>query len=216
MTGNADLPLAILISGRGGNMLAIAAACQSGRSGARVARVIADRIDTLGEVRARERGLPLSVVARRALADAAQFEQALRQSIEASGARLIALAGFMRILSAEFVANFAGRMLNIHPSLLPAFPGLHTHERALAAGASEHGCSVHVVTSELDAGPVLLQARVPVLPGDTVATLAARVTEQEHRVYPQVIEWIAAGRLRIDGAVPHFDGRPLAQPLRAN
>jgi phosphoribosylglycinamide formyltransferase-1 len=119
----------------------------------------------------------------------------------------------MRILSPEFAAAYAGRMLNIHPALLPSYPGLHTHERVLAAGDKVHGCSVHLVTGVLDGGPVILQARVPVLPGDTPATLSARVQQQEHIIYPEVIGWMAAGRLTVHGATLQLDGRPLDGPV---
>ena len=127
--------------------------------------------------------------------------------------KLIVLAGFMRILGPAFVREFAGRVLNIHPSLLPAYRGLHTHRRVLAEGQSEHGCSVHFVTDELDGGPVILQARVPVLPGDSEETLSARVQVQEHRIYPMVIEWYASGRLQWRDNQAWFDGKPLLAPI---
>jgi formyltetrahydrofolate-dependent phosphoribosylglycinamide formyltransferase len=150
---------------------------------------------------------------RRAICRHAAFEAALRAAIDASGARLVVLAGFMRILSPEFARHYAGRMVNIHPSLLPKYPGLHTHERALAAQEHEHGASVHFVTGELDAGPLLRQARVPVLPGDTPASLSARVQVQEHIIYPEVVGWIAAGRLKAVDGLPWLDGRALWQPV---
>ena len=127
---------------------------------------------------------------------------------------LVALAGFMRVLTAGFTEHYRGRLFNIHPSLLPKFRGLHTHERALAAGETEHGATVHFVTAELDGGPLIVQARVPVLPGDDADTLAARVLEQEHCLYPQAIAWFAAGRLKLEGEQVWFDGRPLAEALR--
>jgi len=207
------LALAIVISGRGSNMVAIAQACARGRIAARVARVIADRREAGGIERARSLGLEVSVVPAREYADRAAFEAALAAAIDASGAQLVVLAGFMRILSPEFAQRYAGRMLNIHPSLLPKYPGLHTHARALAAGEREHGASVHFVTGELDAGPVVLQARVPVLPDDTPDSLSARVQQQEHIIYPCAIGWIAAGRLRLAADGPQFDARPLRQPL---
>ena len=207
------LALAIVISGRGTNMAAIARACERGQIRARVARVIADRRDAAGIVRAQQLGLAVSVVPAGEYADRAAFEDALAAAIDASGARLVVLAGFMRILSPQFTGRFAGAIVNIHPSLLPKFPGLHTHERALQAREAQHGASVHFVNSELDAGPVVLQARVPVLDGDTVASLSARVQQQEHIIYPTAIGWIAADRLRLVDGIAHFDGRALTQPL---
>ena len=207
------LALAVVISGRGSNMAAIAQACARGMIAARVARVIADRPDAGGIAVAHGLGLECAVVAACDFADRAAFEQALGAAIDASGARLVVLAGFMKILSPEFAQRYAGAMLNIHPSLLPKFPGLHTHQRVLEAGDPAHGASVHFVTGELDAGPVVLQARVPVLAGDTAARLSARVQQQEHIIYPEAIGWIAAGRLRLLDGKPYFDGQPLAQPL---
>jgi phosphoribosylglycinamide formyltransferase-1 len=207
------LRVAVLISGQGTNMLAIARAAASGAIAASIVRVIADR-DAAGGIAAAERiGLPASVVAASQSADRGQFEAALTAVIEESRARLLVLAGFMRILSAPFVQRYAGRLLNIHPSLLPKYRGLHTHRRALLAGEHEHGASVHYVTAELDDGPVIYQARVPVLPGDTEQSLAARVQLQEHRIYPQAIGLIAAGRLQLAGGTILLDGKPLAAPL---
>jgi phosphoribosylglycinamide formyltransferase-1 len=214
------LRLAVLISGRGSNMLAIARACEEGRIDAQVVLVLADVVDAPGLQAARELGIPAEAVpfgpppgdrqaARRA------FEAELRQRLEAVRPDLVILAGFMRVLSADFVAHYAGRMLNIHPSLLPAYKGLHTHERALAAGDAEHGASVHLVTEALDGGPVLLQAHVPVRPGDTPDSLSARVQREEHIIYPQVIQWIAEGRLQCMDGKPLFDGVPLARPQRS-
>ena len=211
MSGDA-LALAVLISGRGSNMAAIARACATGRIGARIVRVIADRQGAAGTLLAVQLGLEVEVLPAGEFADRAAFEAALRSSIDASGAQLVVLAGFMRLLSPQFTAHYAGAILNIHPSLLPRYPGLHTHERVLRAGEREHGATVHFVTGELDAGPVALQARVPVLPGDTVASLSARVQQQEHIIYPQVIGWIAAGRLRWVRDTLQLDGQPLPAP----
>jgi phosphoribosylglycinamide formyltransferase-1 len=213
MSSGAGLRLAIVISGRGSNMLAIARACAAGSIAARVVLVVADRPEAGGIQSARDLQLPVAVVTARDYAERPQFEHALRAAIDASGAQLVVLAGFMRILSPEFAAAYAGRMLNIHPALLPSYPGLHTHERVLAAGDKVHGCSVHLVTGVLDGGPVILQARVPVLPGDTPATLSARVQQQEHIIYPEVIGWIAAGRLTVHGTTLQLDGRPLDGPV---
>lgn len=195
------LRLAVLISGRGSNMVAIARACEQGRIGARIARVISDHAGAGGIDRARQLGLATAVVDLNSFRgpsglDRRAFEAALSEAIDASDPDLIVLAGFMRILSPEFVRRYEGRMLNIHPSLLPSYKGLHTHERVLAAGEREHGASVHFVTAELDGGPVVLQGRVPVLPDDDAERLSARVNELEWTLYPTVIGWIADGSLR--------------------
>lgn len=210
--------LAILISGQGSNMLAIASACASGQIPARIVRVIADTPAAGGIDRARAIGLDARVIDRRQFTangkpDRTAFEGALAAEISASGADLVILAGFMRLLSAGFVAGHAGRVLNIHPSLLPKYKGTDTHARVLAAGEAEHGASVHFVTAELDGGPLVAQAAVPVLPGDDVARLSARVHAREHTLYPMVIEWIARGRLQWNNGSPTLDGRPLATPV---
>jgi len=208
------LPVAVVISGRGSNMEAIARAAQLGDSRYRVVRVIADRPEAGGLARAATLGVPTAVVPVKSFTDRAAFEEALHAEIAASGAELVALAGFMRILSPRFVARLEGRLLNIHPSLLPKLRGIHTHERALAAGETEHGASIHFVTPELDGGPAFLQASVPVLPGDDAERLAERVLAQEHRLYPLALRWFAEGRVRLDGDTVRLDGRPLAQPAR--
>jgi phosphoribosylglycinamide formyltransferase-1 len=213
MSGDPRLPLAIIISGRGSNMAAIAHACEHGRISARIARVIADRHGAAGIALAQRLGLSVDVIAHAEFASRDAFEAALGAAIDASGARLVVLAGFLRILSPQFAQRYAGAMLNIHPALLPKFPGLHTHDRALEAGESEHGASVHFVTGALDAGPVVLQARVAVRADDTAASLSARVQHEEHIIYPKVIGWIAANRLRLIDDVVYFDDRPLSQPL---
>jgi phosphoribosylglycinamide formyltransferase-1 len=194
------LKLAVLISGRGSNMVEIARACEQQRIHARIVSVISDQPDAAGLERAREMGIAAQAVDLKSFRtaqglDRAGFETALAQAIDVVNPDLIVLAGFMRILSPQFVRRYEGRMLNIHPSLLPLYKGLHTHQRALDAGDSEHGASVHYVTAELDGGPVVLQGRVPVLPGDTADTLAARVNELEWSLYPTVIGWIAEGSL---------------------
>jgi phosphoribosylglycinamide formyltransferase 1 len=213
MSAAPGLALAVVISGRGSNMAAIAHACQSGQIAARIARVIADRRDAGGIALAQRLGLETAVVAHADYSNREEFESALGTAIDASGARLVVLAGFMRILSPQFARRYAGAMLNIHPALLPKFRGLRTHERALEAGESLHGASVHFVTGELDAGPVVLQSQVPVRKDDTAESLSARVQRQEHIIYPKVIGWIAANRLRLVDNVVYFDERPLAQPL---
>ncbi|MBL8491053.1 MAG: phosphoribosylglycinamide formyltransferase [Rhodocyclaceae bacterium] len=187
---------AILISGRGSNMQALLDAGLPGRA----AVVLADRPGAVGLGIARERGVPTVVVDRKAHAGRDAFEAAIAAELEAHGADLVMLAGFMRILGDGFVERYAGRMLNIHPSLLPAFPGLDTHARALGAGVRIHGCTVHFVTPTLDAGPIVVQAAVPVLDGDDADTLAARVLAREHVIYPLAARWFLEGRLGLDSA----------------
>ena len=188
--------IVILISGRGTNMQAILEA----RLPLTVAAVISNDAAAGGLATAQKHGVPTQIVDHRAFADRAAFDKALAAAIDAYSPDLVVLAGFMRILTAEFVEHYRGRILNIHPSLLPSFTGLHTHRRALEAGVKAHGCSVHFVTPELDHGPIVAQAVVPVLENDTEDRLAARVLEQEHRIYPQAVEWFCAGRLTI---TPH-------------
>jgi phosphoribosylglycinamide formyltransferase-1 len=188
--------IVILISGGGSNMAAIVRAARAGqwqeRFGARVAAVVSNRADAGGLVYAREQGIATAVVDHKAFTSREDFDAALAAAIDAHGPALVVLAGFMRILTPGFVGRYAGRLVNIHPSLLPAFPGLHTHQRAIDAGCRVAGATVHQVTTELDHGPILAQAVVPVLPHDTATTLAARVLTQEHRIYPQAVEaWLA-------------------------
>jgi phosphoribosylglycinamide formyltransferase 1 len=211
MSAPALTRLAILISGRGSNMTAIVRACQTGALRARAVVVISDRADAAGLDSARELGV--ETLALPAQPDAAGFERSLGDALEAREPQWIALAGFMRILSPGFVSRYLGRMLNIHPSLLPAFRGLHTHRRALAAGEREHGASVHFVTAELDGGPVVLQSKVAVEPGDTEATLAARVLATEHIIYPRALGWCAERRLTWHDGVAWLDGRRLDSPV---
>lgn len=215
MTGAARPPLAvaILISGRGSNMVAIAEAARQGRLPVRISAVISDQPQAPGLARARELGLSTAVVACRPGAERAEYDRELAARLRDSSSQLVVLAGFMRILGADLVHEFSGRMLNIHPSLLPRHRGLHTHASVLAAGEREHGCSVHFVTEELDGGLVVLQARVPVLAGDTEQTLSARVQAQEHRIYPMVIGWYASGRLLWRDNQPWLDGQLLSAPV---
>jgi len=208
-----ELPVAVVISGRGSNMEAIARAERSGVSRYRVVRVIADREGAGGLARAAALGIPTSVVPVKQFADRLSFDAALAAELDASGARLVALAGFMRILSAEFVQRFEGRLLNIHPSLLPKYKGLDTHARAIAAGDTQHGASVHYVTAELDGGPVIMQGRLRLRPTDTPEAVSARVHTLEHIIYPHVCSLIAAGRIECRSGTVFFDGAPLAAPL---
>ena len=187
--------IVILISGRGSNMQALLDAPLP----AQVAAVISNDPAAAGLAIALARGVPTQVVDHRAFAEREAFDRALARALDAFAPELIVLAGFMRILTPWFVERYAGRLINIHPSLLPAFTGVDTHRRALRAGVRLHGCTVHFVTARLDHGPIIAQAAVPVLEGDSEAALAARVLEQEHRILPQAVRWFLAGRLRIDG-----------------
>jgi len=194
--------IVILISGRGSNMEAIVKAATTEHWPVRVAAIISNRDDADGLRFAQEQGIAHHVVANRDFATREAFDQALRGLIDQYDPVLVVLAGFLRILTAPFVEHYAGRLLNVHPSLLPAFPGLHTHRQALEAGVPRHGATVHFVTAQLDHGPVIAQAEVDVLPGDTEQTLAARVLEQEHIIYPRAVRWFIEGRLSIvDGKV---------------
>jgi len=194
--------IVILISGRGSNMEAVVRAAQSQGWPARIAAVISNKPDAGGLAFAEAHGIPTAVVANKQFATRAEFDARLQETIDAFQPDLVVLAGFMRILTAPFVEHYEGRMLNIHPSLLPLFPGLGTHQQALDAGVPEHGATVHFVTAELDHGPAVLQARVPVMPGDTEDTLAARVLVEEHKIYPQAVRLFVEDRLVIDrGAV---------------
>ena len=185
----------ILISGRGSNMRSIVEA----RTGLEILAVISNRPDAAGLEWARSQGIATRVIDHKAFATREAFDAALAQAIEELAPDLILLAGFMRLFTPEFIARFPQRILNIHPSLLPSFPGLHTHRRALDAGVKLHGCTVHVVTPALDSGPIVAQAAVPVLAGDTEATLAARVLAAEHQVYPRAVRWFLEDRVEFIG-----------------
>ncbi|WP_376096834.1 phosphoribosylglycinamide formyltransferase [Roseomonas sp. CCTCC AB2023176] len=211
---------AVLISGRGSNLGALIAAAAAPDYPAEMALVLSNRGEAAGLERAREAGIPTAVVdSRRFGRDRAAFEAEVGAALSAHRVRLLVLAGFMRVLTQPFVREWQGRMINIHPSLLPAFPGLDTHARALAAGVRLHGCTVHFVSPGVDEGPAIAQAAVPVLPGDDAATLAARVLEQEHRLLPACLAWLARGEavlvggaVRLSGAVGAASGA-LANPL---
>lgn len=191
MSGQARV--AILVSGRGSNMAALIEAARAPGFPAKIALVLSNKPDAGGIETARRAGIATEVVESKAYADRGAFEAAMQERLAAHRIDLVCLAGFMRILSAPFVESWRGRLINIHPSLLPDLRGLHTHERALAARLAEHGCTVHFVEPELDAGPIIAQARVPVLPGDTAETLAQRVLVEEHRLYPLALAQVAAG-----------------------
>ncbi|GAB2852793.1 phosphoribosylglycinamide formyltransferase [Pseudoduganella ginsengisoli] len=194
--------IVILISGRGSNMEAVVRAAQAEQWPAKIAAVISNRADAGGLQFAASHGIATAVVSNKAYPSREAFDAALQAEIDRFEPDLVVLAGFMRILTPGFVDHYEGRMLNIHPSLLPLFPGLHTHEQALAAGVKEHGATVHFVTAQLDHGPMVGQAKVDVLEGDTPDTLAARVLVQEHQLYPRCIRWFVEDRLTIaDGKV---------------
>jgi phosphoribosylglycinamide formyltransferase 1 len=195
------LRTAILISGGGSNMMALATAAKAADYPADVALVVSNVPDAGGLAKARDLGLMTATVDHRAFGkDREAFERSLDQLLRINQIAFICLAGFMRIMTPWFVARWEGRMINIHPSLLPAYKGTHTHARALADGATEHGCTVHFVVLELDSGPVIAQARVPMVAGDTEATLAARVLVEEHRLYPEALAAVASGRVTLDTA----------------
>lgn len=199
--------IVILISGRGSNMEAIVHACARERWPAQVVAVLANRADAAGLQFARSHGLATAVVDHRAFASRQAFDVALAEAVDAHAPQLLLLAGFMRILGPAFVRRYEGRMLNIHPSLLPAFPGLHTHRRVLEAGCKVSGATVHFVTADLDHGPIVMQSVVPVRPDDDEHTLAARVLASEHVIYPTSVSWFVRGLLRVErGVVRHTEG----------
>jgi phosphoribosylglycinamide formyltransferase 1 len=193
-------------------MRVIAEAAQSGRLPIDVRAVLSDRADAPGLATARSLGIESGVVSARPGVERERYDRELAAAVRAHAPGLVVLAGFMRILSPAFVEEFLGRSFNIHPSLLPKYPGLQTHARVLAARESEHGASVHFVTQELDGGPVVIQGRLRVRPNDDEASLAARVQSLEHRIYPQAIAWFAQGRLRWNGGTLQLDGEPLTVP----
>ena len=203
----------ILISGRGSNMRVLAERAQAPHSPYRVGLVLSDKPTATGLDIARNLGIEAIAVPPEKGMTRAAYDRKLAAVIDTFEPSLIVLAGFMRILSPEFVARYAGRILNIHPSLLPKYPGLHTHRSVLAAREAEHGATVHFVTAELDGGPPVLQARVPVQPGDDESTLAARVMVQEHAMYPLVVAWFCEGRLSYRDGQAWMDGRVLSDPL---
>ena len=208
--------IVVLISGTGTNLQALIDACAAGRINARVAAVISNQASALGLERAKTAQIPTALFIRRDFADHAAMDQAIGDYIEKIGADLIVLAGYMKILSEGFVTRFAGKILNIHPSLLPKYKGLNTYQQVLDAGDSEHGASVHFVTPELDGGAVILQAKVPVFPEDDIPDIEARVKTQELQIYPLVVKWFIDGRLQEIQGKAYLDGKLLPENGYAN
>lgn len=207
--------LVVLISGNGSNLQAIIDAITAGEIKAEVSAVISNRSDAYGLMRAKKAGIPTRTLDHTTFKGRAEFDQALQELIDSFQPDLVVLAGFMRILSDEFVTHYRNRLINIHPSLLPRYRGLNTHQRALQNGDTQHGASVHFVIPELDAGTVLVQGVVPVKTNDDESTLAQRVHQIEHQIYPRVIQWLAEQRLRINAAgEPELDGIPLREPVK--
>jgi phosphoribosylglycinamide formyltransferase-1 len=205
----ADCNVVVLISGSGSNLQALIDSIANDGNPARIAAVISNRADAYGLERARQAGIATRVLDHKQFDGREAFDAALVEAIDGFDPQLVVLAGFMRILTPGFVNHYTGRLLNIHPSLLPKYKGLHTHQRALEAGDSEHGCSVHFVTEELDGGPLVVQAVVPVESGDTPESLAQRVHSQEHHIYPLAMRWFAEGRLRLGANGAQLDGKDL-------
>ena len=199
----------VLLSGTGSNLQALIDSTQAGDNPARIVAVVSNRADAPGLQRARDAGIAACVLEHQGFEGREAFDAALIEVIDQHQPHLVVLAGFMRILSPAFVRHYQGRLLNIHPSLLPLHKGLHTHRRALEAGDAEHGCSVHFVTEELDGGPLVVQAQLKVQSGDTPETLAHRVHAQEHQIYPLAVRWFAEGRLRLNDNGAVLDGQPL-------
>jgi phosphoribosylglycinamide formyltransferase-1 len=213
VTGTPPARIVVLISGRGSNMRALVERSQDPAMGYAVAAVVADQPGAGGLAIARDLGVPAQLVAADKSIARARYDEQLAAAIDPYAPALIVLAGFMRILSPEFVSHYEGRILNIHPALLPKYPGLHTHQRAIDARDDQHGATVHFVTAELDEGPAVIQARIRVEPGDDAQSLAARVQVLEHRIYPIAVRWFCAGRLRYAQGRAWLDGAALESPV---
>jgi phosphoribosylglycinamide formyltransferase-1 len=203
--------IVVLVSGQGSNLQALIDACQQGRITAEIVAVFSNRAQAYGLQRAQAADIAAHALDAKAYTDRAAFDVALAEAIDQYQPDLVVLAGYMRILSPQFVQHFAGRMLNIHPSLLPKYPGLHTHRQAIDNGDSEHGTSVHFVTEQLDGGPVILQAKVPIFPGDEEDEVVERVQTQEHLIYPLVVNWFVEGRLAMRDHAAWLDGKRLPE-----
>jgi len=208
--------IVVLISGGGTNLQAIIDACAKSNYPAEVVGVVSNKLDAYGLTRAKDADIKTVALSHKDFASREDYDQALIKKIDSFNADVIVLAGFMRILTPSFVQHYQGKLLNIHPSLLPKYQGLNTHQRAIDAGDTEHGVSVHFVTEELDGGPVILQAKVPVFDGDNIDDLAARVHEQEHRIYPLVVKWFAEKRLTMQGDNAVLDNNILPASGYAN
>jgi phosphoribosylglycinamide formyltransferase-1 len=199
--------VAVLISGRGSNMASLVEAAKDKSYPAEIVLVVSNRPDAAGVAYARNAGIATTIINHTDYGKNREaFERALQAVLEGSGIEIVCLAGFMRILTPWFIARWEGRLLNIHPALLPAFKGLHTHEKAIATGAKTHGATVHFVTADMDSGPIVCQAAVPVLAGDTAETLATRVLAVEHKIYPLALKWLAEGRLKISEGTCRLEG----------
>lgn len=209
---NNSINLVILISGNGSNLQAIMDAIAAKKLSAQIVAVISNRADAYGLERAKKANIPTEILEKKNFADVAAYDAALQISIDQYHPDLIILAGFMRILTADFVEHFAGKILNIHPSLLPKYPGLHTHEKVIENKDKEHGVSVHFVTEELDGGPLIAQAKLSVSAVDTAATLKEKIHKLEHRLYPEVIRWFAEGRLKMKDGQVFLDGNAIKKP----
>ena len=207
------LSLVVLISGSGSNLQAIIDAIEAGMLNAQIRAVISNRPDAYGLTRAREHGIPAISLDHTQFSDREHFDRQLQQQIDDLHPDLIVLAGYMRILSTAFIQHFHPHILNVHPSLLPRYQGLRTHQRALDNGDREHGVSIHIVTPELDSGPVILQGRFAIDPSDTADSLQQKAHRLEHRMYPQVLQWFSEGRLSLEDGQPWFDHQPLQQPI---
>ena len=208
-SGQPQYRVAVLISGSGSNLQALIDGATGGDSAFDIVAVISNRSDAFGLTRARDAGIDTAVIDHRQFPSREAFDHCLADTLDGYRPDLVVLAGFMRILTAAFVDRFQGRLINIHPSLLPKYTGLNTHQRALDAGDNEAGCSVHFVTEQLDGGPVIVQARVPIAPGDDAGSLAARVLREEHRIYLEAVRWCASGRVRLAGEEAIFDNKLL-------
>ncbi|MFT7560020.1 MAG: phosphoribosylglycinamide formyltransferase-1 [Flavobacteriales bacterium] len=208
--GDFTTRIVVLISGSGSNLQAIIDAVEDGDIPGKICAVISNIDNVKGLERAEQHNIPAFVINHKAFANREAFDERLQEIIDAQGADLVVLAGFMRILTPEFTAHFKGRMLNIHPSLLPKYQGLNTHQRAIDAGDNEHGVSVHFVTAELDGGPIAMQAQVSIDIDETAASLAAKVLKKEHVIYPQAVALFAQGRLTMEGNLALIDGEPVS------
>lgn len=201
--------IAVLISGQGSNLQTLIDACQTGQIPAKISCVISNKAEAYGLIRAQSAGIFSRVFLRADFANNLEMDNAIGDELEKQGVDLIVLAGYMKILTPEFTGRFAGKILNIHPSLLPKYPGLHTYQRALEAGDTEHGTTVHFVNEEVDGGAIVLQAKVPIFPQDNIEEIEARTREQEYRIYPMVVKWFVENRLILKNGIAYLDGNPL-------